>query len=240
MDRHLSLIKTDYQEVEKRIFPRFPFGFMIFKDNSENKKVYEVKDISLTGMQISIKDGSHNQNKGSMLSGELHWRDQKVQINSEVMWVRGNSLGVSFERGIAMESKMRDFLSFDNIVSHIKPLHVNNLGMELPNNLKYWLKADGVLDVFVWEHPTIGISRFQVLVMEHFIEWEETIGVKTGKALTQRNLESPLSLEDEFVFEIDESNSEDKIQMAIGVMSKITQDFMSKDAIDFILYKLRN
>ena len=57
MERHLSLIKTDYQEMEKRVFPRFPFGLMMFRESSSEKKVFEVKDISLTGMQISIKDG---------------------------------------------------------------------------------------------------------------------------------------------------------------------------------------
>lgn len=240
MERHLSLIKTDYQEVEKRVFPRFPFGFMFFKDTTQTKKVFEVKDISLTGMQMSFKDGDHGFAKGSVINGELVWREAKINVKATVMWVRENSLGLSFETGIYTEEKLRNFLCFDNIVSHIKPLHNTNLEIDLPNNLKYWLKSDGVLDLFVWEHPKHGISRFQVLVMEHFIEWEEGLGVKSGKALTQRNLETPLSQENEFVFEIDEALNANKVDMAIGVVEKINGDILPNEAREFILYKLRN
>lgn len=237
MDRHLSLIKTDYQELEKRVFPRFPFGFMIFRDET-NKMVFEVKDISLSGMQITFRDGTHNFRTGSTISGELHWRTSNLKVKAKVQWVREDSLGVSFDSSISFEDKMRGFLSYDNIVAHIKPLHKTDLSLELPNNLKYWLKADGVLDVFVWEHASSGISRFQVLMMEHFIEWEEGMGLKSGRVMTQRNLETPLSLEDEFVFQIDPTASEEKIEMALGVVRKITEDHLPLDAKEFLIYKL--
>ena len=76
--------------------------------------------------------------------------------------------------------------------------------------------------------------------MEHFIEWEEGLGVKSGKALTQRNLETPLSQENEFVFEIDEALNANKVDMAIGVVEKINGDILPNEAREFILYKLRN
>ena len=98
--------------------------------------------------------------------------------------------------------------------------------LDLPNNLKYWLKADGVLEIFVWEHTSSGISRFQILMMEHFIEWEEGIGLRTGRIMTQRDLDTPLSLEDEFVFQIDEGAVQDKIDMALGVARKINEDHL--------------
>jgi hypothetical protein len=237
MDRHLSLIKTDYQEMEKRVFPRFPFGFMIFKDEA-NKMVFEVKDISLSGMQITFRDGTHSFISGSTISGELHWRTSNLKVKAHVQWVREDSLGLSFDSSISFEDKMRGFLSYDNIVAHIKPLHKSELSLELPNNLKYWLKSDGVLDVFVWEHASSGISRFQVLMMEHFIEWEEGVGLKSGRVMTQRNLETPLSLEDEFVFQIDPEASVEKIEMALGVVRKITEDHLPLDAKEFLIYKL--
>lgn len=238
MERHLSLIKTDYQELEKRVFPRFPFGFMIFKEESGNKMVFEVKDISLTGMQLCFKDGTHDHKIGSTISGELHWRASTVKIKAKIQWVREAALGLSFDSSIAFEEKMRAFLSYDNIVAHIKPLHNTNLSVELPNNLKYWLKSDGVLDLFVWEHSSQGISRFQILLMEHFIEWEEGVGLKTGKIMTQRDLDTPLSLEDEFVFQIDESVVTDKIELALGVVRLISESHLPLDAKEFLIYKL--
>ena len=238
MERHLSLIKTDYQELEKRVFPRFPFGFMIFKEVLDSKMVFEVKDISLTGMQLCFKDGTHTYKVGSDIKGELHWRGSNVVIKAKIQWVREASLGLSFDSSISFEEKMRTFLSFDNIVSHIKPLHKTDLSIDLPNNLKFWLKADGVLDLYVWEHSSQGISRFQILMMEHFIEWEEGVGIKTGRVMTQRDLDTPLSLEDEFVFQIDENVVQEKIEMALGVVRKISTDHLPIEAKEFLIYKL--
>ncbi len=244
MERHLSLIKTDYQELEKRVFPRFPFGLMIFKEDSgadnghDNKMVFEVKDISLTGMQLSFKDGTHNYSQGKTITGNLQWRGSNLALKGKVQWVRESCIGLSFESSISFEEKMRSFLSYDNIVSHIKPLHKNNMDLDLPNNLKYWLKSDGVLEIFVWEHTSSGISRFQVLFMEHFIEWEEGVGLRTGRIMTQRDLDTPLSLEDEFVFQIDEGADSSKIEMALGVVKKISDENLPLSAREFLVYKL--
>lgn len=242
MERHLSLIKTDYQELEKRVFPRFPFGFMIFKEETSSEQnskiVFEVKDISLSGMQLSFRDGVHNYTQGVNIVGNLQWRGSSIKVMGKVQWVREGCIGMSFESSISFEEKMRSFLSFDNIVAHIKPLHKNELSVELPNNLKYWLKADGVLEIFVWEHTSSGISRFQILMMEHFIEWEEGIGLRTGRIMTQRDLDTPLSLEDEFVFHIDEGALQDKIDMALGVVRKINTEHLPIEARDFLVYKL--
>lgn len=240
MERHLSLIKTDYQELEKRVFPRFPFGLMIFREEggSDNKMVFEVKDISLSGMQVSIKDGTHDYSQGKSISGNLQWRGSSLAVKGKVQWVRGSNIGLSFDSSISFEEKMRSFLSYDNIVSHIKPLHKNVMDLELPNNLKYWLKADGVLEIFVWEHTSSGISRFQILFMEHFIEWEEGVGLRTGRIMTQRDLDTPLSLEDEFVFQIDDGAVSSKIEMALGVVKKIGEEQLPADAKEFLVYKL--
>ena len=238
MERHLSLIKTDFLDLEKRVFPRFPFGFMIFKDGTSQKKVFEVKDISLSGMQMTIKDGTHSYKIGDRVEGSLHWRTSHLPLVAKIKWARDSHIGVAFDSSISFEEKMRTFLSFDNIVSHIKPLHLSELELDLPNNLKYWLKADGVLDLYVWEHSRLGASRFQIIMMEHFIEWEEGVGLKTGRVMTQRNLESPLTLEDEFVFQIDDSVKDEKIEMALGVVKKLTTDHLPKDACEFLILKL--
>lgn len=244
MERHLSLIKTDYLELEKRVFPRFPFGFMIFREedpksgDTDAKMVFEVKDFSLSGMQLSFKDGTHNYTPGKTIAGNLQWRGSTLALKGKVQWARGSCIGLSFDSSINFEEKMRTFLSYDNIVSHIKPLHKNVMGLELPNNLKYWLRADGVLEIFVWDHASSGISRFQILLMEHFIEWEEGVGLRTGKIITQRDLETPLSLEDEFVFQIDEVAVEGKLEMALGVVRKISEENLPLDAREFLVYKL--
>ena len=95
MERHLSLIKTEYKEMEKRIFPRFPFGLMMFRESSKSSgdnKVFEVKDISLTGMQISIKDGSLGHSVGDKIFGNLQWRESGIEIEGRVIGTGSISL----------------------------------------------------------------------------------------------------------------------------------------------------
>jgi hypothetical protein len=238
MERHLSLIKTDYQDLEKRVFPRFPFGQMVFKDIGIENLVYEVRDISLTGMQVTFRDGAHHYSKGSKITGRLQWRNSFIDVKGKIEWASGNSIGLSFDSNIKFEIEMKNFLSYDNIVSHIKPIHKTNLDIEIPNDLKYWLRSDGVLELFVWELKTIGISRFQVLIMEHFIEWTEGVGVKTGKVMTQRNLETPLGLEDEFIFQIDDGVNISKVEIALGIIKKISEEQLPLAAREFLIYKL--
>jgi hypothetical protein len=74
--------------------------------------------------------------------------------------------------------------------------------------------------------------------MEHFIEWTEGVGVKTGKVMTQRNLETPLGLEDEFVFQIDDGVNESKVEIALGIIKKISEEQLPLAAREFLIYKL--
>jgi hypothetical protein len=56
--------------------------------------------------------------------------------------------------------------------------------------------------------------------------------------MTQRNLDTPLSLEDEFVFQIDERLMQDKVDLAIGIVRKINDEHLPSSARDFLFYKL--
>ena len=238
MDRKLSLIKSEEKTHEKRVFPRFPIGLMIFKDQAHAMS-FEVKDISLTGMQLEFKDGSCPYKLGDSVKGTLHWRSDEMVLNSLVQWQRDNRLGLKFPEDDNSVDTLKSFLSLDNIVSHIRAIHENPIGIEMPNGLKYWLKADGVLEIFVWEAPRSGISRFQILFMENFLEWTEGVGLRTGKVLTQRNLETPLTLEDEMVFEADEAVDDEKIHLGKRIFGAIDPEHIHHADREFLLYKLK-
>lgn len=105
MERHLNLIKTDYQEVEKRVFPRFPFSYLTFKAGDSESKVFEVKDISFLGMQLCLKDGGHDFIPGTEIDGTLHWKGATLKALGNVKWVRGQQLGVAFTLDNAFEKK---------------------------------------------------------------------------------------------------------------------------------------
>lgn len=237
MDQKLSLIKTDYQDIEKRIFPRFPFSFLTFKGQKENH-VFEVKDISMTGMQLSLKNGGHTYRKEDPLNGVVHWKGATLEVKGKVMWAQGQRLGVSFEINGPFEDKMREFLSIDNIISGMRPVHKDSLDLDLPSNLKYWLQADGPVEIFVWRHNDGEVARFQIIMLDSFVEYQDGRGLKSGQVLTKRDLETPLVQEDEFLFQVDHALDESKLDFAQKIVHKLPECYLPSEAKQFLEVKL--
>lgn len=239
MERHLNLIKTGASKTEKRVFPRFPFSYLTFKGpGNGDAKVFEVKDISFTGMQLSLKDGGHNYASGNDVEGSLHWRGLSLDIIGKVKWVQGRRLGVAFSLSSEFDQRIKNFLSIDNIVSSMRPVHKAGLDMELPSNLKYWLRSDGPVEIFIWQHNDGEHSRFQMIMMDNFLEWEDGVGIRTGKVIQKDDLETPLTSEDEFTFELDDGVDEKKVRFAKDVVDKLPDNYISTESAKFLQLKL--
>ncbi|MCO4793064.1 MAG: PilZ domain-containing protein [Bacteriovoracaceae bacterium] len=238
MDRHLNLIKTDYQETEKRVFPRFPFTYLTFKSKEADSRVFEVKDISANGMQLCLKDGGHDFIPGTEIDGTLHWKGATLEALGNVKWVRGQQLGVAFVLSSVFEKDVKNFLSVENIVAGMRPIHSSGLDIEMPANLKYWLRADGPVEIFVWHHNDGEVSRFQIILMDRFLEWEDGKGLKTGNVADKKDLDTPLVKEDEFVFRFDESVDEDIVIFAQSVVKELPDDYLPDSAREFLKTKL--
>lgn len=239
MTTHLNLIKSEVRDVEKRVFPRFPFAFMTFKDaNCEKQQVYEVVDISLTGMQVSLKNGAHQYRKDSEIEGYLHWKGAELNIEGKVKWTSGHNVGIEFNGEQGQYERVQSFLSIDNIIRGMKALHNSELGLEIPSNLKYWLRADGPYEIFLWQHNDGELARFQVIMLNQFIEWEDGKGVRTGNVLKRRDIDSPLNASDEFLFEIDEITNEEKLNEALTLVGKIPASYLPDMAVEFLTVKL--
>lgn len=239
MENHLSLIKTGYQEIEKRVFPRFPFNYLTFKGQNGQERVFAVKDISFTGMQLGLKDGGHPYKVGQAIVGELHWRGAILNLEAEVKWVHGQRLGLKFQEGEKFEGEIKDFLSIENIVKGMRALHNSTMDLDLPSDLRYWLQADGPVEVFVWCHNDGEISRFQLVMMESFVEYQDGKGLKSGRVLTKRDLDTPLVQEDEFVFEMDETLDEERLSFAKSIIKEIPAEYLPSEVFDFLRLKLR-
>lgn len=237
MDGHLNLIKTGFKETEKRVFPRFPFTYLTFKANIGESKVFQVLNISHTGMQISLKDGGCELRPDTDLEGELHWRGISLEIDGRIKWVKGQRVGIAFSEELAKKD-ISNFLSIENIMGSMRPIHNSGLDIEIPNDLKYWLRADGPVEIFVWEHNGHEISRFQVILMDNFVEWEDGKGLKTGPVLNKRDVDTPLSGSDEFIFEIEESCDEEKIAFAKRIIVNIPKGFLPARVAEFLERKI--
>lgn len=233
----LKILKNDEIEFERRTLPHFPFCFLTFKDMDEAlNKAFEVKEIGMSGMQLLLKDGEPNFSAGDNIQGHLHWKGRDLQISGEVQWVKKARLGVKFDE--SFQKEILDFLSVDNIIKLLQPLHVEKLGVELPGNLKYWLHADGPVDLFMWGHLDGEWEQIQIVFFKNFVEWIDGEGVRTGEVLTKRNLETPLFEQDEFVFRIDEELDDNKLQAVSSLVEKLPDDLLPSHVIDFLKLKL--
>ncbi|MCK5882914.1 MAG: PilZ domain-containing protein [Bacteriovoracaceae bacterium] len=235
MDRQFDLIKTEYREVEKRLLPRFPFSFLMFRPVDESR-VFEVSDISHTGMQIGLKDGECQIEVGRTMTGHIQWRSHRLEVEGKVVWARENRLGLSFDESLA--TPIKEYFSVENIVEGLRPVHDLQMGVEIPSNLKYWLRADGPMEVFIWKHSDGEFSRFQFILLDSFVEWEDGRGVKSGKVVTKRDVETPLFSEDEFVFQLDEGVDFSKINFAKDVIEKLSTNLLPEAVIHFLKVKL--
>ena len=189
-------------------------------------------------MQLSLKDGAHKYKAGDIVEGRLRWHGDEIIIKGDVKWTTGLRLGVKFAQNKNFKKNIKGYLSPGKIALSLKPIHESEMDIEIPANLKYWLRADGPMEFFIWRHLDGEISKFQIILMEKFIEWADGMGVKTGKLLSKRDLDTPLITEDEFFFQIDEVVEKDGIDFAMNVMDKMNNKLLSLDMIDFIKLKL--
>lgn len=237
MERRFNLIKSDFEKHEKRILPRFPFCYLTFKSD-ESSRVYEIKDISHTGMQLSLKEDHHNFKEDHVLRGHIHWLGKNLDISGVVKWHTQNRIGVEFAKKREVLEKVQDFLQTEELVKRLKPLHKVDDGLEIPARLKYWLQSDGPVELFVWQHNDGEMAKFQVLFLETFVEWEDGQGVKTGRILSKRNVDSPLLTEDEWVFQIDAGLDEQRLQKVRGLIQHISENQLPSEVKTFIARQL--
>ena len=237
MERRLNLIKSDFEKHEKRVLPRFPFCYLTFKSD-DTSRVYEVKDISHTGMQLSLKEDGHASAADSVLKGSIHWLGKNLDIAGTVKWSTSQRLGVEFAKRREVTDKVQDFLNIKEIVKRLKPLHKVEGGLEIPPRLKYWLRSDGPVELFVWQHGHGEIAKLQILFLEVFVEWEDGEGVKTGRTLSKRNVDSPLLTEDEWVFQMDPEIDGEKLDKVKELIGLIPQDQLPLEVQTFLVRQL--
>lgn len=237
MERHLNLIKTGHQSVEKRVFPRFPFSYLVFRQEG-GAQSYEVKDISYSGMSLGLKDGVLKLKIDETIKGEIHWHGTRISVEMRVRRLEEKSVGVEFLGGRDTETKMKNFLSVANIARSMKPIHEYKEQIDMPSNLSHWLRTDGPFEVFVWKHVDNEISKIQIIMMNNFIEWNDGKGLSSGKIISIKNTDTPLMNEEEFEFLIDEKLDEDKLEFSKEIVREINSELLSSHAFEFLCRKL--
>jgi hypothetical protein len=237
MERRFNLIKSDFEKHEKRILPRFPFCYLTFKAD-DTSRVYEIKDISHTGMQLSLKEDGHGFKEEHVMKGHIHWLGRNLDISGTVKWHTQNRIGVEFQKKKEVLEKVQNFLQMEEMVKRLKPLHKVEGGLEIPARLKFWLRSDGPVEIFVWQHGDGELAKAQILFMETFVEWEDGLGLKTGRILSKRNVDSPLLTEDEWVFHIDQDVDPEKLNRIKQLIGHVTDDLLPPEVRTFLARQL--
>lgn len=94
------------------------------------------------------------------------------------------------------------------------------------------------MELFVWQHADGELSKFQILLMENFVEWEDGSGLKTGRILSKRNIDSPLINEEELVFKMDPGADLEKIGTVKELVEQLPGTLLSGEVQHFLMRQL--
>jgi hypothetical protein len=251
MSSRLNLVKSNFLHQEKRIFPRYSLGFLTFKCISPLiNKIFMVTDISATGMQLTLRAIGEEEflhkplESETKVSGIIHWGREEMPVVGSVRWREGLRYGLRFEMPETEQAKFEDFFSLENIVNKMRPLHNPSVGpgpeAELPNSLKYWFKADGAMELFVWMHDHGGHSGIQLILMEDYIEWQDGKGLFTGKKIDKetKTLSTPLTENEELLIEFDDGVVKEKTEKAQRFFSFFNKKHLPELEIEFLRSRL--
>lgn len=240
MESKLTLIKNPEDEFIKKRLPSFPYCYLTFKfsQGPHKGKVFEVSDISFTGMQLVSRSGTFELAKEDEIKGVVHWHGKEIKITGNIRWVREERLGLSFTRKLF--KKVETFLAPEVVSKNMKALHdyLKDKDFSWPENLKYWLKADGPVEIFVWYHLDGEYKNFQIIYLENFVEWEDGVGVRTGRVFTKRNLETPLFSEDELVIQCDGGIDSARTDLGVKLIRSLTREQLDPEVKEYLLFKL--
>lgn len=239
MGSHLNLVKTSGVQKEKRSFPRFSLPTMTFKSQN-SPAVFQVVNFSSTGMLVQLKNGDHSWIKDATTEGVLCWKGNKISVEGKVVWADEHNIGLQFHRPPDLSS----FLNPENILKGLKALHLPPFNENQPQQLRCWLQASLILDIFVWTQDDRHFQKFQTLFLEDFIEWKEEVGLATGKLSAEHrptDSDCPEDIRDwnRFSVNFDQEIDLKKISPICNLIEKIPPEKIQESTREFMLMKLK-
>lgn len=234
----INLIASNEQTQVKKILPRFPICYLTFKKENFLHS-FEVVDISTTGMQLLLKYGEiPSAKKNDQVKGKLKWHGYELELNSEVVWATSNRLGLKFTSP-SSSNIVQEFFSWKRLGKALKPVHHMDYPFELPPKLKYWLRADGPHEIFIWQYASGELESFSIIIRENLVHWSQEEGLKTGRVISQRRVKLPLSAEGEFIFLMDSLRKKEMIKRGQEFLEILEKRHLPEMVINFLIRKLR-
>ncbi len=227
----LNLINNDEGKIEKRVLPRFPLNYLTFKlvgDETKGLSAFSVIDISYSGTQLEKKYGEIELKLNDKIEGNLRWYGQNCYVSGSIKWIQGNRVGVQFDENSLMLKKVEAFLDISNFIDNLRPLHLDRYKMKKPQGLKYWLQAEGPVELFVWMNTDDTLSKFQIILFKDFVEWSSG-EMKSGEVISKRNLETPLLTKEELAFRFDNNLDDLKVKKAKNFLERLGSKYFDSE-----------
>lgn len=230
----INLVASNKQTEIKRVLPRFPICYLTFREAGFHH-VFEVVNISATGMQILLKDGKMPFHKESLITGELRWHGHELKLQGKTVWTTFSRAGIEFSMNPEI---IEDFFNWERVGNNLKAVHGMDYPYDLPARLKYWVRSDGPHELHVWQYGSGAIESFSIILREKLVFWEEAQGVSTGRVISKRGVELPLSTEDEYIFLVDSISQKQLIKNALEFAQKLDNKHLPERMREFLIRKL--
>ena len=91
----------------------------------------------------------------------------------------------------------------------------------------------------MWIEHHDQFCKFQTLFMENLVEWQEGIGLKTGKLHEDQQWKNPPTERNQFMVKLDQNIDRLKISQICEIIENIPSDKIQESAREFILMKLK-
>lgn len=226
----------DGKKKEKRNIPRFPYRYLLFRFDTGDKSSFQIKDLSVGGMRIGLKEGVHNCLPEQQVQGKICWQKKEVEIKGIIRWATATDMGLEFTADT--QKAVTEFFSLEHMAKDLRPLHKFE-DLEIPPKLKCWLSGNCPVDFFLWSHSDGAVASFQVVIFDHVVEWSDGQGLRTGNIADRQDMETPLSIEDILFLEFDKNVEENKLKQALTLINSLESTLLEEEIKQFIELKLR-
>ena len=199
-----------------------------------NEEVVRLKDISARGFSCEVSPQTYKKFEiGDAYDAQLRYLGKDLEAQIKVAWKSGISTG--FE----LINPSQETLSFFKrllfpmeIASSLKKVEAQFMSANLDN--KIWYHGESGCDFILWRDSEGQLEAWQLIVLDKFIEWNESGGLRTGITQTQNNsVLNPLESLDEQLVPDDAPNPE-KIRLATDILAAIASED-SKDVISTLM-----
>ncbi len=226
-------IKQAQDSQEKRKKPRIHLASEQFRID-QTGKLFSVIDLSTDGMAFRILDSADMSMLpvAAQVSGILNLRGVKHSVQVKVRHLRNETVGCQFvDLSEGARAALEKFLDPAELGRELRPIPSTH-NVQAGEGSTLWYHGPGGTDLLFARALDGRYRRFTLFVLGSFVQWEEEVGTKTGRAALSEDRRDQLGEEwgavqfETMVLAPDEQPDHDKLSIAKDLIlsSNLPQD----------------